>query len=567
MIRIYEQKNMTTKKKIKNRRLTKKKYSYKLLRKRKIFSAGNGTEAQSAADPLAGNDVKTAADPLAGNGAEAQSAAAPPATGTAEAQSAAAPPATGTAAAPPATGTAAPLAGNDVNTAAPPATGTTAEAQAATPAASLAGTAEVNTTNGDVVSDNNPSIEKELELCRNWSRWYYQQNQYLMSKIFKLQYPGIPPLEYQVRSATNVPYFKPQRLYGQIEQIEKFLKGIKLDKKNLTTTRNGLNAGRTLNELFPNLDKIDPLLYSVGIIVRKENRLFKDPTENFFFKVEFLPPEDEVKFSAINPIDGVRVQIKYPAVAFMRCRIENEEFVIHGIYLATSNTAIIDNGSLLSNKYEAKLIGFLLIESREKYEQRRKIEEKPVNMIANYVHTFDLKINGVETEMKFIWPPGEVNKLEKAIMLEQSKIPDEMVKAINEAAKNQDIPSPNTDLDVFKSKVNDTPIGENKSISYAINRFHISGNIKEQKFKNAIKNIVTSAPTINETAVLTGEALKTSVLSTTKNVGKSVVSAVADNLTGLINSGGGKDTNMKYTIKKIKNRKKRNTKKYKKYKK
>ena len=561
---------MTTKKKIKIRRLTKKKYSSKLLRKRKIFSAGAplaGTaEAQSAADPLAGPAGAAGAGPAGAGPAGAGPAGAGPAGAT---------PAAGTEAqaAPPAA---------DVNTAAeaqaatPPPPGT--EAQAAPPAADVntaaeaqAGTeaqaAEVKNIDGDVVSDNNPSIEKELELCRNWSRWYYQQNQYLMSKIFKLQYPGIPPLEYQVRSATNIPYFKPQRLYGQIEQIEKFLKGIKIDESNLKSTTDGLKAGRTLNELFPNLDKIEPLLYSVGIIVRKENRLWKGPTENFFFKVEFLPPEDEVKFSAINPIDGVRVQIKYPAVAFMRCRIEEGEFVIHGIYLATSNTAIIDNGSLLLNRYEAKLIGFLLIESREKYEQRRKIEEKPVNMLAKYVHTFDLKINGVETEMKFIWSPREVNKLEKAIMVEQTKIPDEMLKAISEAAKNQDIPSPKTDLDVFKPKVDDTPIEENKPNSYAINRFHISGNIKEQKFKNALKNIFTSAPTINETAVFTGEAFKTTAVSTAKTAAKSLGSAVVDTLTGLIGRSGGKDTNMKYTIKKIKNRKKRNTKKYKKYKK
>ena len=74
----------------------------------------------------------------------------------------------------------------------------------------------------DIISNTSSSLQEELANCHNYSNFYYAQNQGLASQLFRLQYPNIPPYDHQVRSATNVPYIKPQLLYKQIKQIKQF---------------------------------------------------------------------------------------------------------------------------------------------------------------------------------------------------------------------------------------------------------------------------------------------------------------------------------------------------------
>lgn len=393
----------------------------------------------------------------------------------------------------------------------------------------------------DVISKtSSSSLQEELIKCRNYYNFYYAQNQDLVRELFRLKFPNIPPYDYQVRSATNVPYIKPELLYEQIKKAMSLISRTKFTSENIQL----LKEGRPMNSFDEVPDKTIPQLNLVGIINRIEPslfKIFKPNTSNAFFKVDFIPPAEEAQFHAMNPEDGIEHLMKYPAVAFIRCRIDKETLIFRAVYLVTSRTAIVDEDALVASTYESKLIGLLKIESLEKYKVRREKEEKTGNRIqqGQNLH-FDLKINGVETEMRFTGPADEVKKLANAINIEQRKIPDETVKARNETSpKKTDNSAPVTSIE-----------DNNAPISYAITRFHISANINEQKIKNAAKSITSLLPglgVVNNGARVTGKTMGVSV-------GKGLFELIK----------GGKRKNMKYTMNSIKNRKKRNTKKIKK---
>jgi hypothetical protein len=241
----------------------------------------------------------------------------------------------------------------------------------------------------------------------------------------------------------------------------------------------------------------------------------------------------------MNPNDGSEHLMKYPAVAFIRCRIDNEALVFRAVYLVTSRTAIVDEYALVASTYESKLIGLLKIESPEKYEARRVKEGKAVTRLGVKLH-FDLKINGIETEMRFTGPADEVKKLADAINIEQRKIPDEIVKVRNETSPEK------TDNDAPVASIENN----NAPISYAITRFHISRDINEQAVKNMVKGI-TSLPGLG---VFKKGAKVTA--NTTGAVAGNIAKSLAERL-----FGGGKRKNMKYKTNNNKNRNKRNTKK------
>jgi hypothetical protein len=391
----------------------------------------------------------------------------------------------------------------------------------------------------DIISNTSSSLQEELANCHNYSNFYYAQNQGLASQLFRLQYPNIPPYDHQVRSATNVPYIKPELLYEQIKKVMSLISRTKFTSEIIKL----LKEGRPMNSFDDVPDETIPQLKLVGIINRIEPSLFKvfkPNTSNAFFKVEFIPPAEEAQFPAMNPNDGSEHLMKYPAVAFIRCRIDNEALVFRAVYLVTSRTAIVDEDALVESTYESKLIGLLKIESPEKYEARRVKEEKPVTRLDGVKLHFDLKINGVETEMRFTGPADEVKKLADAINIEQRKIPDEIVKVRNETSPEK------TDKDAPVTSIENN----NAPISYAITRFHISSNINEQTVKNMVKGI-TSLPGLS--------VFKEGAKVTAKTTGAVAVN-MAQGLAGRLFRGG-KRKNMKYKTNNNKIRNKRNTKK------
>ena len=133
--------------------------------------------------------------------------------------------------------------------------------------------------------------------------------------------------------------------------------------------------------------------------------------------------------------------------------------------------------------------------------------------------------------MRFTGPANEVKKLADAINIEQRKIPDEIVKARNETSPEK------TDNDAPVASIENN----NAPISYAITRFHISRDIKEQNVKNAVKGI-TSLPGLG--------IFKETAKVAAKTTGSVVASWIK----------GGKRKNI-YKTNNIKNRNKRNTKK------
>ena len=235
--------------------------------------------------------------------------------------------------------------------------------------------------------------------------------------------------------------------------------------------------------------------------------------------------------------------MKYPAVAFIRCRIDKSEKIeLRGVYLVASNTAIVEteDGLLSTRPYEAKLMGFIKIESPDDYDARKVKEEKSSSSHkidgSSIYDEVDLKINAIQTVMSFTGPNHEVKKLKDAFNREQRKIPDEVVNARNEAAaKKTDPTSSESNIPIEN---HDTPM------SYSITRFHISGNTKEQNIKNFFKGVMTNVPT--------------------GFIGLTAASLAAKLAAKTVFSGGGKRRNMKYTMNNPKNRNKRNTKKYKK---
>ncbi len=473
---------MTTKKIYKNMQITKKRYLSKRLKKRKTFSGGLFPDSQPVKD--------SATDPQTG-----------PPTGQTD------------------------PAGQDIQSQLTP-----------------------QVVDDDIVSgasSSSASLQQELANCHIYSLSCYLQNQDLTRQLFKLKFPNIAPYDYQVRSAPNIPYIKPENLYQQIKQIEDFIRTFKLTQEII----NGLNEGKTLNSLVTEGEKIQPTLRLVGIVDRIEPGLFKPVTRNAFLKVEVKPPDDEELFSAIDQNNGQPVPMKYPAVLFIRCRIDKDGTIeLRGVYLITSSTAIVndmDDNILVSNPAYT-LIGLLKIESQPKYEARRL---KETHMVLGKSYNFDLKIDGIITEMKFKGPPDQVQKLADAFRIEQHKIPDEIVRARRQAMtdkKAHEISEDPTDLDIYRQpeiSIEDT----NAIKDYSITRFHISGNTKEQIVKNFFKGILTSAPSVRDLVKPTG-----------------VVAAKAAGLevAKLAKFFGGKRKNMKNTMNKIKNINKRNTKKY-----
>jgi hypothetical protein len=404
------------------------------------------------------------------------------------------------------------------------------------------------------------ALQQDLAICHNYAQYYRAENDRLASEIFKLRYPNIPSLAHQVRSAGFVPPFRPQRLYEQIDKITALFSRITVNDEVI----NLLKSGRPLNSFDTAIpDKTIPTLVSVGIIDRLEPFTSDTITTNAFFKVDFIPPEDETLFTGKDPRNGNPVQIKYPAVAFIRCRVgkedktktklfkpdkvveEKDKLTLHGIYLVTSSTAFgnliyreqhkaDDNTWLPDTKYRSKIIGLLRIESPKDYEERRKKEEKPIKLRDGSILNNDLPINGVETEMMFMGPYSEIIKFASAVEFEQRKIPDEIFEAMKEAAaKEATAKKLDTDpnLDIYAA----TPTQEsNEPVSYAVSRFLISKLTKEQIVKNSLKSIGSFAAF---------DAFKSSAKTGAKGVGVATGSAVGSGLwnatKGLMGFNGG----------------------------
>ena len=479
---------MTTKKIYKNMKITKKRYLSKRLKKRKTFSGGLFPDPQPVKD--------SATDPLTG----------------------------------PPTGQTDPT-GQEIQS-----------------------RVKSQVVDDDIVSDasssssSSASLQLQQELEKYHKYYYYcsVQNQDLTRQLFKLKFPNIAPYDYQVRSAPNIPYIKPEILYQQIKQIEGFISRVKLTQDII----NDLNEGKTtLNSLVKG-EEIQPTLRLVGIVDRIEPGLFKLVTRNAFLKVEVKPPDNEERFNAIDPNNGQLVPMEYPAVLFIRCRINKDETIqLRGVYLITSSTAIVndmDDNILVSNP-SYTLIGLLKIESEPKYEARRV---KETHMVLGKPLISDLKIDGIITEMKFKGPLDQVQKLADAFKIEQHKIPDEIVMSRRQAMtdKKADETSDHpTELDIYRQP--DVSTEHTNAIhEYSITRFHISGNTKEQIVKNYVKRIMTSVPSF--------------VTSLVKPTGVVAAKTAGLELVKLAHSSfGGKRKNMKNTMNKIKNINKRNTKK------
>lgn len=304
------------------------------------------------------------------------------------------------------------------------------------------------------------------------------ENIKLQDELTRLKFSGVAPVEYQVRSAGVVPYIKAEDLYKQIDDVI-------LDKDNVDATSR---------------------LQLVATLFRKEP-FFKAATKNFFYKFNVSPPPDEKLFDAIDS-KGQKIQMPYPAVLFLRCQLgEGNKLIIHGVYAVTRRTTLQKR----IQPYEVDLKGIIKLETKSSYEKREK-ENKPVS-VRGTLQSFDLKINGHETEMTFPDPDQtQIQRLAEAIEAEKKSV-------------------------------------SGKGTDYSLHRFNVN-DVNQQKLYNILKKITSDGSPVNKNDI--GD--KTS----------SVLTGAARSLTKSLLVNGGKRKNMKYTMNKIKIKNKRNTKKHKK---
>ena len=538
-----------TKKINRNRnRRTKKKYTSK--KKIKTFSHGGNSDNIEAG---VGPSIKAFAAAEANAAAEAKSAA--EAKAAAEAKSAA-----------------------EANAAAE--AKSAAEANAAAEAKAAA-EADPIIKGDDVKSpSSSSSLQELLANCHNYAQYYRAENDRLANEVFKLRYPNIPSLAHQVRSAGFVPPFESRRLYEQIGKVTALFSRITINDDLIRL----LKDGQTLNSFdTAAVDETIPTLVSVGIIDRLEPYTSNEITTNAFFKVDLIPPDDEPLFTGIDPSNGQSIQIKYPAVAFMRCRVGKEDKVkttlfkpdkkveekgkltLHGIYLVTSSTAFGNlnpgeqteaDSHFLSPDNGPRIIGLLKIEFPEDYENRRKKEETSITRIDGIILKNNLPINGAATEMMFMGPYSEIQKFAAAVTFEQRKIPDEILRQMKEVAAKEATAKTDPKLAIYAAT---PPQESNEPTSYALSRFHISDRTTEHNVMNALKNVGSFTAAFN----MFGTAKGLKVVA--KATGSSVGSGGIETIQSLIR--GGKRRNMKYTMNnkpKNRNKRNRNTKKYKK---
>ena len=318
-------------------------------------------------------------------------------------------------------------------------------------------------------------LQKYFDYAMNEREHILAENIRLQDEITSIKYSDVAPVEYQVRSAGYVPHINAEYLYKQIDDVS-------LDK-----------------------DNIDSRLELVATLKRKEPFLRK-PTINFFYKFNISPPPSEKLFDAISP-KGQKIQIPYPAVVFLRCQVgEENKLIIHGVYIVVGNT-VLEKRSM---PYEVDLKGFVKLETKRSYEKREK-ENKPVN-VRGELKSFELKINGNETEMTF--PEPDVTQIKK------------LYDAIENEKKS---------------------IG-GKGNNYYLSRFNVD-DVNEKKLYQLMKNISavrdgSSSMDKRDTVIKT---LGSGLTFATKSFAKSFVE-------------GGKRKSVRYTMNKIK----RNTKKNKK---
>jgi len=304
------------------------------------------------------------------------------------------------------------------------------------------------------------------------------ENIKLQDELTRLKFSGVAPIEYQVRSAGVVPYIKAEDLYKQIDDVI-------LDKDNVDATSR---------------------LQLVATLFRKEP-FFKAATKNFFYKFNVSPPPDEKLFDAIDS-KGQKIQMPYPAVLFLRCQLgEGNKLIIHGVYAVTRRTTLQKR----IQPYEVDLKGIIKLETKSSYEKREK--EKKLVSVRGTLQSFDLKIDGHETNMTFPDPDQtQIQRLADAIEAEKKSV-------------------------------------SGKGTDYSLHRFNVN-DVNQQKLYNILKKITSDGSPVNKIDI--GDKTRSALTGAARSVAKSL----------LVN--GGKRKNMKYTMNKIKIKNKRNTKKHKK---
>ena len=324
------------------------------------------------------------------------------------------------------------------------------------------------------------------------------------------------PVEFQVKSAPDIPHIPPPSLYEQIRNL-------KLD-----------------------IDSLDKKLEFITRIKRNEPNVQGSTTINFFYKCNITPPSNEKLFDGIG-LKGEQIQIPFPAVVFLRCQLSDDgkKLIIHGVYLVTSQT-FVEIGYP-----ESILKGIVRIESEKSYNKREE-KNKPVKMLNGSIKKFELKINAHLTEMYFPGAGDAIERLSKAIHYERNMLPVDKVEDF--FLKYGKVKLSKAEKEKEKELETDDEKEEEIGNNYALTRFYVH-DVDQQKIRNFVKRYTHD--TLSFAKPLGISVAKTTGLAVASKMGSVLTSLVP----GVPGSSGGKRKNMKYTMNKIKNRKKRNTKK------
>jgi hypothetical protein len=369
-------------------------------------------------------------------------------------------------------------------------------------------------------------LEEQLRGLTKYNQqcwWYFQnerprlisENEILNAENFRLKYFDYVPVEFQVKSARDIPHIPPPSLYEQIRNL-------KLD-----------------------VDSLDKKLQFITRIKRNEPNVKGSTTINFFYKCNITPPSNEKLFDGIG-LKGEKIQIPFPAVVFLRCQLSDDgkKLIIHGVYLVASQT-FVEIGYP-----ESILKGIVRIESEKSYNKREE-KNKPVKMLNGSFRKDELKINAHLTDMYFPGSGDAIERLSDAIHHERNMLPvdkiDDFFLKYGKVKLSKDEKEKERKKELENDDVKE--IGNN----YALTRFYVH-DVDEQKIRNFLKRYT------HDTLSLA----KPLGISVAKTTGVAVASKMGSALTSLVTGSGGKRKNMKYTMNKIKNIKKRNTKKNKK---
>jgi hypothetical protein len=187
-------------------------------------------------------------------------------------------------------------------------------------------------------------------------------------------------------------------------------------KKPVIISTGGAND-KQIDDVILDKDNVDATsrLQLVATLFRKEP-FFKAATKNFFYKFNVSPPPDEKLFDAIDS-KGQKIQMPYPAVLFLRCQLgEGNKLIIHGVYAVTRRTTLQKR----IQPYEVDLKGIIKLETKSSYEKREK--EKKLVSVRGTLQSFDLKIDGHETNMTFPDPDQtQIQRLADAIRTEPER--------------------------------------------------------------------------------------------------------------------------------------------------